>query len=125
VRLIPLAVLLCVVSGCSRNTDRVTAITGATLMDGSSRPPVTPATIVIRGRVIEAMGPAAEVPVPAGAVRFDAREKYVFPADAAAPLAPGGEADLIITRVNPATDPDYAKKTTGRMQGGVWIQYPE
>ena len=30
----------------------------------------------------------------------------------------------MIVNVNPAVDPDYAKKTHGRMQSGRWIQYP-
>lgn len=120
-----LIVLLAALASVACDSARVTAITGATLIDGTSQPPVSPATVVIRGHKIMVMGPASSVAVPAGAVQFDAKGKFVFPLDAAAPLSAGGEADLLITRVNPATDTDYAKKTWGRMQGGIWIQYPQ
>jgi hypothetical protein len=36
--------------------------------------------------------------------------------------APGR--DLILCDVNPARDPDYMKKTSGRMEVGRWTQFP-
>ncbi len=43
------------------------AITPVRLIDGAGGPPVQAATVVIRGDRIEAAGPAADIPIPAGA----------------------------------------------------------
>jgi imidazolonepropionase-like amidohydrolase len=57
----------------------VRAFTGLTLIDGTDRPPVANATIVVQdGRVVRA-GPAASVPVPAGAERISLAGKTVVP----------------------------------------------
>jgi hypothetical protein len=34
------------------------------------------------------------------------------------------ERDLILCDVNPARDPDYMKKTSGRTEFGRWTQFP-
>jgi imidazolonepropionase-like amidohydrolase len=55
------------------------AFTGLTLIDGTDRPPVANATIVVQdGRVVRA-GPAASVAVPAGAERISLTGKTVIP----------------------------------------------
>ena len=98
---------------------------GATLMDGSSRPPVADAVVVVKEGRITAMGAASDVQLPEQGTRFQFQGKFIFPLDPAAPLTVGGPADLVVTNVNPATDPDYALKTTGRMEAGRWIKYPQ
>jgi imidazolonepropionase-like amidohydrolase len=55
------------------------AITGATLIDGLGNPPVSNATVVTSGGRILAAGPSANVKIPAGATRIDARGKYIIP----------------------------------------------
>jgi imidazolonepropionase-like amidohydrolase len=55
------------------------AVVGATAIDGTGRPPLPSATIVIEGTTILALGPAAETHVPEGATVIDGRGKFVIP----------------------------------------------
>ena len=57
----------------------VTAFIGATVIDGRGGPPLTDATVVVRGSLIEAVGPAASTPVPKGATVVVARGKVLMP----------------------------------------------
>ncbi|MCZ6917037.1 MAG: amidohydrolase family protein [Gemmatimonadetes bacterium] len=57
----------------------VTAIVGATIIDGSGGPPITDGTIVIDGRRITAIGPRGAVDVPSDATVIDGRGKFVTP----------------------------------------------
>jgi cytosine/adenosine deaminase-related metal-dependent hydrolase len=57
----------------------VLAITGATLIDGTGRPPVHDAVILVEGGRIRAAGPRGKVKIPAGATRFDATGRFVLP----------------------------------------------
>jgi imidazolonepropionase-like amidohydrolase len=59
------------------NTHRV--ILHGTLIDGTGAVPVADAAIVIRGQCIEAVGRAADTPVPEGAEVIDATGKTVMP----------------------------------------------
>ena len=58
---------------------RVTAITGATLIDGNGGAPVPDAVVIVTGDRITAAGPRASVPVPAGATVVDAAGQFVVP----------------------------------------------
>jgi imidazolonepropionase-like amidohydrolase len=58
---------------------RVTAITGATLIDGTGGAPVPDAVVVISGDRITAAGPRASVAVPAGATVIDGTGQFVVP----------------------------------------------
>jgi imidazolonepropionase-like amidohydrolase len=55
------------------------AFTGATLIDGTGKPPIANATIVTSAGKIVAAGPAGSVKIPAGAARIDLKGKYVIP----------------------------------------------
>ncbi len=57
----------------------VTALVGATLVDGTGAPPIADAVLVIREGRIADVGPAARVAVPAGAARVDLRGKTLLP----------------------------------------------
>ena len=63
----------------SSPSEAVTAITSATLIDGSGRPPVRNAIIVIRGDTIEAVGTAGHLRIPTGARVVDAAGLVVAP----------------------------------------------
>ena len=56
------------------------ALINARLIDGTGRMPVCPATVIIGDTRIEAIGPAATVPVPAGYPTRDLEGKTVLPA---------------------------------------------
>jgi imidazolonepropionase-like amidohydrolase len=58
---------------------RPIAITGATLIDGTGRPPLVDATVVIAGDTFSRVGPTAETPAPEGADVIDARGRFVIP----------------------------------------------
>ena len=100
------------------------AIVGATLMDGTARVPVDDSIVLVENGKISAMGPASGVKVPSGAKRINGRGRFVFPRVIDQPLSVDGPADLILCDVNPARDPDYMKKTAGRMEKGRWTQFP-
>lgn len=55
------------------------ALVGATLIDGTGRPPVENATIVFRGDSIEAVGPAEMIRIPPGVRSIDVTGKTVIP----------------------------------------------
>jgi imidazolonepropionase-like amidohydrolase len=58
---------------------RVRAFTGARVIDGTDRPPIDNATIVVRDGRIVAVGPAARVSIPDGAERTPLAGKVVIP----------------------------------------------
>lgn len=78
-RLLPLVILSC----CAVRTDaqeaRIKVITGVTLIDGTSRPPVQDAVIVIDGARIAQVITRGSVGVPAGSTVIDGRGKFVIP----------------------------------------------
>ena len=55
------------------------AITGATVIDGTGKPPIADGVVVITNGRIAAVGKMGSVPVPDGATRIDGRGKYVIP----------------------------------------------
>lgn len=110
--------------GCARGDLAPQAITGVTLIDGTPQPPVSPANIVIeRGRVIAA-GPENSVAIPKDAEKIDGSGLFVFPLDPKQPIRVGADANLLLLKVNPATETDYLKYVSGRMEIGRWTQYP-
>ena len=58
---------------------QVTAITGATLIDGSGSDPIENSIIVINGDRIDCVGSQGDCTVPADAERIDASGKYITP----------------------------------------------
>jgi imidazolonepropionase-like amidohydrolase len=59
--------------------EAVTAIVGATLIDGNGGPASADMTLVIRGKRIVDLGPRASIKVPAGARVIEASGKYATP----------------------------------------------
>lgn len=55
------------------------AITGATLIDGTGRPPIEDAVVVLSGGRIQEAGSSSRVRVPDNAQRLDARGKWLMP----------------------------------------------
>jgi imidazolonepropionase-like amidohydrolase len=96
VRLLTCVVLL----ACSRAAaaQPVTAIVGATLIDGTGAAPVKDAVVVIDGRKITAVGPRGRVTIPAGAREINVASKYVIPGlmDANVHLVLGSSIEFIV-----------------------------
>ncbi len=55
------------------------ALVGARLIDGTGRPPVTAATVLIEGQKIAAVLPAGKGPIPPGTLTYDLRGKTLMP----------------------------------------------
>ncbi len=55
------------------------AFVGATVIDGTGKPPIPNATVVTADGKIVAVGPSKKVKVPAGAQRIDVTGKYIIP----------------------------------------------
>ena len=58
---------------------QVTVLRGATLIDGTERPPLANSAVVVKNGWITAVGPSAEIKVPAGARVVDLKGKYLLP----------------------------------------------
>ena len=58
---------------------QVTAITGATLIDGNGGTPIPDGVIVITDKMITSVGPRNAVSIPAGARQIDVAGKYIVP----------------------------------------------
>jgi hypothetical protein len=99
-------------------------IVGATLMDGTALPPIDDSVVLVEDGKIAAMGRASEVKIPSRAKSVNGQRRFIFPLILDQPLRIDGPADLILCEVNPARDPDYMKKTAGRMEKGRWTQFP-
>lgn len=63
----------------SARRDTILAFTGATLIDGTGGAPLADATVIVRGRRIEAVGSRATTPIPRGARVIDVRGKWITP----------------------------------------------
>jgi len=57
----------------------VRAFEGATVIDGNGGPPLVDAVVLVDGERIRAVGPRAQVAIPADAERIDVRGKYIVP----------------------------------------------
>lgn len=78
------AILLAILAGPARAgqdpaADSTFAITHVTLIDGTGAPATSDMTVVVRGRRIATIGPAATVLVPSGTRVIDGRGRYLIP----------------------------------------------
>ncbi len=65
---------------CQREKDEpALVINGATIIDGTDRPPVQNAVIVIRNGRVVAVGAASEVHIPKGSMVVNMEGKYITP----------------------------------------------
>ncbi|HEV7715289.1 MAG TPA: amidohydrolase family protein [Steroidobacteraceae bacterium] len=58
---------------------QVRAFAGATIIDGNGGAPIRNGVVLIDGKTIKAVGPAARVPIPQGAEKIDVSGKFVLP----------------------------------------------
>jgi imidazolonepropionase-like amidohydrolase len=74
------AFLLLLFSGCRPDSDQTTfAIRGATLMDGTSRPPIFNSVMIIRAGHVVAVGTSDDIDIPTDAEVMDASGKFIVP----------------------------------------------
>lgn len=74
-----LALFLMTPPAANAQGGRLTAFTGATLIDGTGRPPVPNAVIVVRDGRIAAVGPVDAVTIPSGAERVALDGTFIIP----------------------------------------------
>jgi imidazolonepropionase-like amidohydrolase len=91
---LPLVALAMSLASVSLASAQTTAFTGATLIDGTARAPVPNATLLVRDGRVVAAGPAAAVPIPAGATRVALDGRFVIPGLINAHGHVNGPADL-------------------------------
>ncbi|HUL03296.1 MAG TPA: hypothetical protein VLV16_08735 [Gemmatimonadales bacterium] len=72
-------VALCVAAACAPTGEGVTALEGATLLDGSGGAPITGSIILVEAGHIKAVARAGEVDVPSGAVHVNVSGKTIIP----------------------------------------------
>jgi len=77
IRLLAVFVLACSITDAQDS--RIKAITGATLIDGTTRPAMPDAVVVIDGSRISQVGARGSIDVPQGATIIDGRGKFVIP----------------------------------------------
>jgi imidazolonepropionase-like amidohydrolase len=73
------AVLLALACAGPAVAQQVTALTGATVIDGNGGTPISNGAVLITGKKITAVGPASAVSIPQGARRIDVSGKYILP----------------------------------------------
>jgi imidazolonepropionase-like amidohydrolase len=79
-RIATLALLISCASAPANPPSDIVAIVGLTVVDPSSQQPsAIDQTILIADGIIQRLGPAAEIAIPAGARRVEARGKYAIP----------------------------------------------
>ena len=66
-------------SGVDAQPPAAVAFRGATLIDGTGRPPLPSSTIIVSGDRIAAVGPESSVAIPSGARVIDVRGRTIFP----------------------------------------------
>lgn len=127
-KILPILAAALVLCGCSRFAAPPSiVIAGATLIDGTSAPPIANSVFVITGEKIAAMGDPSTVPIaiPETATHFDGKGWFIYSTDPAQPIRVGAPATFLLLSVNPALEPDYDQKIIGRMREGRWIQFPQ
>ncbi len=81
-KLVLITLIVCLLAACAAPPSaepNVTAIVGATLIDGTESPPILDAVVLVVAGRITAVGPRTEVKIPAGATTIDAVGKTVMP----------------------------------------------
>ena len=92
----------------------VKAFTGATVIDGSGKPAISNATVLVRDGKVEAVGPSSKVKAPAEAQIVDVAGKFIIPGMIST--------HVHISDVNGLKPPAYTEENTLR-QLGVFARY--
>lgn len=78
-RLLTIALFSLAVIPCAEAADRVIAIKAARLIDGTGKPPITNAVVIVRGKQIEAVGVSGKVQIPKDAEVIDLKDETLLP----------------------------------------------
>jgi imidazolonepropionase-like amidohydrolase len=86
----PAILLLLLLMGCGQSASDGLALVGATIIDGTGGPPLTNGAVVVRGGMIESVGPRAGFELPKKTAEVDLAGHWIIPGliDAHSHLAP-------------------------------------
>ncbi len=121
-----MAVALLSLASCSSSEAEtpekaVKAIIGATLIDGSGRPPIPNSVVLIENDKISAATSGKDFKIPDNAQRTNAYGMYVTPTQMGARLEPGVPANLYLVQSNPLDNPLVLSNPSRVMKTGEWL----
>ena len=124
-RILPLAALLwlqsCTFFPSEGLADPPKAIIGGTLIDGTGRPPIQDALVVVEsGKVVIATS-SKGLKVPDNAIKTNATGLYITPSQPGARLEYGAPADLFLLSSNPLDNPLILGSPMRVMKTGEWL----
>lgn len=124
-RAMALGTMLLLASCSSESSNSVApppkAIVGGTLIDGTGRPPVPDAVVVVElGKVVVATS-SKGYKIPDNAVRTNATGLYITPSQLGARLEYGAPADLYLVNGNPLDNPLLLSSPMRVMKTGEWL----
>lgn len=97
------------------------AIVGGTLIDGTGRPPVTDAVVIVEeGKIVVATA-ASGLKIPENAVRTNAAGLFITPSQLGGRLEYGAPADLYLVQGNPLENPLLLGNPMRVMKTGEWL----
>jgi imidazolonepropionase-like amidohydrolase len=92
-----LALVVAAATAFAQNDEKVLALVGGTLIDGTGAPPVPNAVVIIKGERIAAVGRAGELAIPPEAEKIDVAGRWVLP----------GFIDLHVHSAHPRNEKEY------------------
>lgn len=124
-RAMALGTMLLLASCSSESSNSVAAppkaIVGGTLIDGTGRPPIPDAVVVVElGKVVVATS-SKGYKIPDNAVRTNATGLYITPSQLGARLEYGAPADLYLVNGNPLDNPLLLSSPMRVMKTGEWL----
>ena len=105
----------------SRQAAPPKVILGATLIDGTGRPPIPDALVLVElGNVVIASS-SKGIQIPANAVRTNATGLFIVPTQMGARLEYGAPADLFLLAGSPLENPLLLANPMRVMRSGEWM----
>jgi imidazolonepropionase-like amidohydrolase len=101
--LVALVFIVAASAALAQNDEKVLALVGGTLIDGTGAPPLPNAVVIIRGERIAAVGRVGELTIPSEAEKIDVAGRWILP----------GFIDLHVHSAYPRNDQEYYEYTNG------------
>ena len=96
-------------------------IVGGTLIDGTGRPPIPDAIVIVElGKIVVATS-ANGIKIPDKAIKTNAKGLYITPSQTGARLEYGASADLFLLSGNPLDNPLILGSPMRVMKTGEWM----
>ena len=97
------------------------AIVGGTLIDGTGRPPVPNAIVIIEENKITVARSSEGIKIPENAIQTNATGLFVTPSELGGRLEYGAPADLFLVQGNPLDNPLLLANPMRVMKSGEWL----